>query len=136
MTLAGFLAYEIAYYIDRYLMHKAPVLWEFHTTHHTAEVLTPLTAFRVHPMDTLIFVNITAIAASVYLNNRDRSTGRPVKFFWPQRDIRPLPRPAPGEGAEPGRRGDRASGDFHATFWTGRVSNTGQICHLSWGIVV
>lgn len=60
ITLAVFLGYELGYYIDHRLKHSIPLLWEFHKTHHTAEVLTPLTVFRVHPVDTLLFVNITA----------------------------------------------------------------------------
>jgi sterol desaturase/sphingolipid hydroxylase (fatty acid hydroxylase superfamily) len=40
-------------------------LWEFHKVHHTAEVLTPLTNFRVHPVYTWIFANILAFSAAV-----------------------------------------------------------------------
>lgn len=61
MTLVTFFGYELAYYIDHYLKHKIPFLWEFHKIHHSAEVLTPLTVFRVHPIDSLIFVDIIAI---------------------------------------------------------------------------
>lgn len=60
-----FLAYELAYWIDHYLSHNVPVLWEFHKVHHTAEVLSPLTNFRVHPVDSLVFVNIVAICNGV-----------------------------------------------------------------------
>ena len=28
-----------------------PILWEFHKVHHSATVLTPLTVFRVHPVE-------------------------------------------------------------------------------------
>src|SRR6185312_4576403 len=56
-----FVAYEFAYWLDHYLSHRVPILWEFHKVHHTAEVLTPLTAFRVHPIDSLVFANITAL---------------------------------------------------------------------------
>ena len=45
-----FLAYELGYWFNHWLSHKVPVLWEFHKVHHTAEVLTPLTNFRVHPI--------------------------------------------------------------------------------------
>ena len=62
ITLTVFLGYEFGYYVDHYLKHKIPFLWAFHKTHHTAEVLTPLTVFRVHPVDTLIFVDIVAVA--------------------------------------------------------------------------
>jgi len=35
-----------------------PFLWEFHKVHHSANVLTPITAFRVHPVDTWLFANM------------------------------------------------------------------------------
>ena len=56
-----FIAYELAYWVDHYLKHRVPLLWEFHKTHHTAEVLSPLTNFRVHPVDSIIFGNIVAL---------------------------------------------------------------------------
>ncbi|MDQ0463325.1 sterol desaturase/sphingolipid hydroxylase (fatty acid hydroxylase superfamily) [Caulobacter ginsengisoli] len=61
LTLAVFLAAELAYWVDHWLKHRIPALWAFHKVHHTAEVLTPATAFRVHPVDTLVFANITAL---------------------------------------------------------------------------
>ncbi|MBW8734031.1 MAG: sterol desaturase family protein, partial [Asticcacaulis sp.] len=61
LTLTGFVAYDLAYWIDHFLKHRVSWLWPFHRIHHTAEVLTPLTAFRVHPVDSLIFANINAI---------------------------------------------------------------------------
>lgn len=60
-TVALFVAYEFAYWLYHFLSHKVPVLWDFHKVHHTAEVLSPLTAFRVHPIDTLLFANVTAV---------------------------------------------------------------------------
>jgi sterol desaturase/sphingolipid hydroxylase (fatty acid hydroxylase superfamily) len=64
-TAAMFLAYELAYWLDHFLSHKVPVLWEFHKVHHTAEVLSPLTVFRVHPVDSLVFANISALVLGV-----------------------------------------------------------------------
>jgi sterol desaturase/sphingolipid hydroxylase (fatty acid hydroxylase superfamily) len=61
VTLALFLAYEFSYWFDHYLMHRVPILWEFHKVHHSATVLTPLTIFRVHPVDSIIFTNIAAL---------------------------------------------------------------------------
>ena len=55
------LSYEFAYWLDHYLSHRVPFLWEFHKVHHQAETLSPLTVFRVHPIDSLVFVNILAI---------------------------------------------------------------------------
>jgi sterol desaturase/sphingolipid hydroxylase (fatty acid hydroxylase superfamily) len=62
LTLALFLAYDFSYWVDHWLKHQVPLLWEFHRVHHTAEFLTPLTAFRVHPIDSLVFTNITVLA--------------------------------------------------------------------------
>jgi sterol desaturase/sphingolipid hydroxylase (fatty acid hydroxylase superfamily) len=58
MTVSLFLTYELAYWFDHYLSHRVPVLWEFHKVHHTAEVLSPITNLRVHPVDSIVFYNI------------------------------------------------------------------------------
>ena len=60
-TVAVFLAYEIGYWLNHYLSHRIPFLWEFHKVHHSATVLTPLTNFRVHPVYMCIFLNIIAL---------------------------------------------------------------------------
>ncbi len=60
LTVVLFLAYDFGYWFDHYLAHKIPLRWAFHRVHHTAEVLSPLTAYRMHPVDTLIFANIVA----------------------------------------------------------------------------
>ena len=36
-------------------MHRVPFLWRLHRVHHSAEVLTPLTLFRVHPIESVIY---------------------------------------------------------------------------------
>ncbi len=65
MTVILFLAYDFGYWLDHYSAHKIPARWAFHRVHHTAEVLSPLTAYRVHPVDTLLFANIVAITTGV-----------------------------------------------------------------------
>lgn len=65
ITVMLFLAYELGYWFNHWLSHKVPLLWEFHKVHHTAEVLTPLTNFRVHPVYGWIFANILAFSAAV-----------------------------------------------------------------------
>ncbi|MFN3656235.1 MAG: sterol desaturase family protein [Pseudolabrys sp.] len=65
ITLMLFLAYELGYWFNHWLSHKVPVLWEFHKVHHSAEVLTPLTNFRVHPFYTFFFANILALSAAI-----------------------------------------------------------------------
>lgn len=65
LTVANLLAMDLALYIGHYLQHKVPVLWEFHKVHHSAEVLTPITAFRVHPVDDLLTLSLTALFTGV-----------------------------------------------------------------------
>ena len=36
-------------------MHRFDFLWAFHKTHHSATVLTPLTIFRVHPVEHILY---------------------------------------------------------------------------------
>lgn len=62
ITVVLFLAYDFAYWLDHKLKHVVPALWEFHRVHHSAEVLSPLTVYRMHPVDSAIFYNIIAIA--------------------------------------------------------------------------
>jgi sterol desaturase/sphingolipid hydroxylase (fatty acid hydroxylase superfamily) len=42
------------YWLHRFL-HTIPFLWEFHKVHHSAKVLNPLTFYRVHPVENLLF---------------------------------------------------------------------------------
>ena len=46
-----FMAVEFGYWLSHFMMHKIPALWEFHKVHHSAEVLTPLTEWRQHPLE-------------------------------------------------------------------------------------
>jgi sterol desaturase/sphingolipid hydroxylase (fatty acid hydroxylase superfamily) len=60
-TVIAFLAYEFGYWFDHYLKHRVTFLWEVHKTHHSAETLTPWTVWRVHPLDSLVFVNVLVL---------------------------------------------------------------------------
>lgn len=65
LTVALVLAYELGFWIDHWISHNVPFFWEAHKVHHTAEVLTPLTNFRLHPIDTVKFGNIIALFMGV-----------------------------------------------------------------------
>ncbi len=53
------LAWDFMNTYAHYLKHKVPLLWEFHKVHHCAEVLTPLTALRRHPVEIIASSLIT-----------------------------------------------------------------------------
>lgn len=54
-TLSLFVLSDFSRYWLHRLLHALPVLWEFHKVHHSAEVLTPITFYRVHPVENLLF---------------------------------------------------------------------------------
>ncbi|MEM9636647.1 MAG: sterol desaturase family protein, partial [Pseudomonadota bacterium] len=53
-TLIIVLASDFCKYWAHRLHHEWKVLWSFHAVHHSADVLTPLTLQRVHPVEPLI----------------------------------------------------------------------------------
>lgn len=53
-TLFLALMADFGLFFSHYLQHKIPWLWEFHKVHHSAEVMTPITVFRMHPVDDLL----------------------------------------------------------------------------------
>jgi sterol desaturase/sphingolipid hydroxylase (fatty acid hydroxylase superfamily) len=54
-AVVGFyLFHDFMNYWAHVLLHKVPLLWSFHQVHHSAEVMTPITAYRAHPMEFFI----------------------------------------------------------------------------------
>jgi len=80
-TLALFLAYDLGFFIDHSLKHRIPALWELHKAHHSAEVLTPLVNFRVHPLDSLILANNLALVIGVIGGVAQYALGRKAVSF-------------------------------------------------------
>lgn len=60
-TLALVLAKDFMMWFAHTLFHAVPVLWEFHKVHHSAEVLNPFTAARMHPVDELVTATMVGI---------------------------------------------------------------------------
>ena len=59
----GFLIlHDFINYWAHVLFHKVPLLWSFHQVHHSAEVLTPAAAYRVHPVEIISFAVLQAPA--------------------------------------------------------------------------
>lgn len=54
-TLFLFLVDDFTRFLLHYLLHKVPVLWEFHKVHHSAKVLTPMTIYRSHPVENYLY---------------------------------------------------------------------------------
>lgn len=50
-SLLFLLVADFSRFLLHYCFHKVPFLWHFHKVHHTAEVMTPITLYRVHPFE-------------------------------------------------------------------------------------
>lgn len=66
-TLGVFVWDDFLRFFHHWLMHKIPMLWEFHKLHHSARVLTPVTLYRAHPVESIlaIFRNSLSLGAAI-----------------------------------------------------------------------
>jgi len=64
-TVVFFVAYDFGRFVAHSLLHDVRFLWEFHKVHHSAEVLTPLTTFRAHPVDLAVMAWVPAVTTGV-----------------------------------------------------------------------
>ncbi|WP_295313775.1 sterol desaturase family protein [Roseobacter sp.] len=53
MIVSDFLAW-----FCHWLQHKSPLLWQFHKVHHSAEVMHPVSNYREHPVDNLLYMSV------------------------------------------------------------------------------
>ncbi len=65
VTLLMALVVDFGTFFAHVLMHRIPVLWEFHKVHHSAQVMTPLTVYRMHPLDDGITLLINSTLVGV-----------------------------------------------------------------------
>jgi sterol desaturase/sphingolipid hydroxylase (fatty acid hydroxylase superfamily) len=64
-TIVMILAFDFGLWFAHYLGHRVPILWEFHKVHHSVEVLTPLAAGRVHPVDDILALIFSALGSGL-----------------------------------------------------------------------
>jgi len=53
-TVVLFIIEDFSRFFVHWLYHRIPVLWKFHSVHHSATILTPLTLYRVHSVEYLL----------------------------------------------------------------------------------
>lgn len=58
---------DLVSYGIHYLQHKIPLLWEFHKVHHSLEVMQPLSNYREHPVDNILYALGTGAAYGVVI---------------------------------------------------------------------
>ena len=67
IAVAMLLALDFGYWISHFALHRSPVLWQFHKLHHSAEVMTPATEFRQHPVELIFMPCVMSIASGLVL---------------------------------------------------------------------
>ncbi|MEM8775446.1 MAG: sterol desaturase family protein [Pseudomonadota bacterium] len=61
-SLAMFVVDDFTKYLMHRWMHKWPILWPIHKVHHAAETMTPMTVYRVHPLEGVLYASRSAVA--------------------------------------------------------------------------
>lgn len=72
---------DFGLFLGHYLSHRLPILWEFHKVHHSAEVMTPITVFRMHPVDDVLNLSITSCIMGVIAGLISHIGVGPISFY-------------------------------------------------------
>lgn len=64
-TLFYFLLDDFFRFYLHKLLHEVSWLWVFHKVHHSARVLTPITVFRTHPVEGILFSLRTTLVQAI-----------------------------------------------------------------------
>lgn len=64
-ALVLFLVWDLTLYALHRLFHRSALIWPLHAVHHAAEVMTPVTAYRHHPLAVLLGALAVALTAGV-----------------------------------------------------------------------
>lgn len=66
-TTVLFLVDDASKYLVHRAMHRWEFLWAFHEVHHSAETLTPLTVYRTHPVEGVLFALRSALSQGLVM---------------------------------------------------------------------
>ena len=69
-TACLFVLSDFSRYLLHRLCHRVSFLWQFHQVHHSAEIMSPLTLYRSHPLEHLLFsirsIVVTGLTTGVF----------------------------------------------------------------------
>jgi sterol desaturase/sphingolipid hydroxylase (fatty acid hydroxylase superfamily) len=65
LTALTFVLGDLARFLAHLALHRLPPLWELHKVHHSAEVLTPFTLHRTHPVEAAWMRGATAVSLGI-----------------------------------------------------------------------
>ena len=72
-TMILFIVDDFTRFLLHYVLHKVPFLWEFHKVHHSAKVLTPMTIYRSHPVESLLYGMRMALSQGIAVG---------ISYYW------------------------------------------------------
>ena len=72
---------DFSKYIIHRFMHRWPILWSLHKVHHSATVLTPMTVFRTHPLEGIIFSLRSSLTQAISISIFIFLFGNSVSLF-------------------------------------------------------
>ena len=72
---------DFSKYIIHRFMHRWPILWSLHKVHHSATVLTPMTVFRTHPLEGIIFSLRSSVTQAISISSFIFLFGNSVNLF-------------------------------------------------------
>ena len=67
-SMAMFVVDDFTKYFVHRWMHNWSILWAFHKVHHSAETMTPITVYRVHPAEGILFGLRSAVSQGIVIS--------------------------------------------------------------------
>lgn len=80
-SLAALLVSDLGLFLSHWLMHRVKLLWLFHEVHHSAEVLTPVTVYRVHPVEALVNGLVGSVVGALVAVFYGAASGSEARFL-------------------------------------------------------
>ncbi|MEM7214164.1 MAG: sterol desaturase family protein [Pseudomonadota bacterium] len=68
-SITMFMIDDFTKYLVHRWMHRFPILWAIHKVHHSAKTLTPVTVYRVHPLEGVLYASRSAVAQGLALSS-------------------------------------------------------------------
>ena len=68
-TAVHFILDDLSKYIVHRFMHRWHILWVLHKVHHSATTLTPMTVFRTHPLEGIVFSFRSAVTQAITISS-------------------------------------------------------------------
>lgn len=68
-SVSMFIIDDLTKYLVHRWMHRFPTLWAIHKIHHSAETLTPVTVYRVHPLEGVLYASRSAVAQGIAISS-------------------------------------------------------------------